>query len=363
MLRRLHALSGKQVEYTEHRRKSKRYAVHWKAAVVFDHAATRPTLHTETYDLSAGGGAIRTEYGDLTGSMVTLLLAQPPRLRGEQPRMLRVPARVVSSVQTPGRPGYRHGLSFVRSAGDGLEGLEQLLEKTVSATPAPSPAPVGRLEALKRAAQAKLAEEARAAQLDPRKDREQRVSEALGRAYRYFKEMVEQLDVVKPAYPGKGYAIPGVPEFGDFAWDFGKVDLDTREIAPETSIFTRVTLDFRLSKGKPMLKVVRDFPGCERLQQLLKDNGIQFSCHETRNQRGALTQMAFGIPCEVIARVELAGNFDSGRLLLRMRNVERFGMTEHVIAPEAVTQESLEELTGVILGETSKLGPLILRNA
>jgi hypothetical protein len=33
------------------------------------------------------------------------------------------------------------------------------------------------------------------------------------------------------------------------------------------------------------------------------------------------------------------------------------------VAPEAVTEESLEELTGFILGESSRVGPLLLKNA
>lgn len=370
--------------YKEHRRQHKRYQVRWKAAVVFDRSTERPVLHTETFDLSMGGGAIRTEYGDLTGSVVTLLLAQPPRQPGEQPRMLKIQARVVSTAQTPGKSSYRHGMSFIRSATDGLEGLEELLQmagaagggaaEPVTAGPAPAApaadqaapaqaAPVGRLAALKQAAQAKLTEEATKPKIDPQKERDERVSEALKRAYFYFKDVVEQLDVLKPALPDKGYTIPGVPTFSDFAWDVGKLDLRTHETSPNTKLFTKVILDFRLSKHKPMLKVEREYPGSEKLKQMLKDYGVQFSSSDTRNERGAILKTSFGFNCEVIAKLEIEGNFETGKLLLKMRNVERFGMMEYMIAPEAVTQESLEELTGFILGETSKVGPLLLKNA
>ena len=56
----------------EHRRKSKRYAVRWKAAVVFDKMYGKPILHTQTQDLSVDGTAMVTDYEDLTGNMVTL---------------------------------------------------------------------------------------------------------------------------------------------------------------------------------------------------------------------------------------------------------------------------------------------------
>ncbi len=367
------------MEFKEHRRKHKRYSVRWKAAVVFDRSSQRPILHTETFDLSMGGGAIRTEYGDLTGSMVTLLIAQPPRLPGEQPRMLKIQAKVVSSAQAPGKSGYRHGVSFVRAPGDSLEGLEELLavvHEKGAAEPAPTgpaqavpeaapaaPAPVDRLAALKQAAQAKRDEEASKPKSETKEAREDRVSKALERIYWYLKDLVEQLDVLQPDYPNKGYAIHGVPEFTDFAWDLGKLDLTTKETSPITKLFTQVVLDFRLSKQKPMLKIDRDLAGVEKLKQSLKDYGLAFHMSDTRNAHGAIVKATFSFPCEVMAKVEFIGKFDAGKLLMKTRNIERFGMMEFTIAPEAVTPESLGELTGFILGETSKVGPLLLKGA
>jgi hypothetical protein len=380
------------VAYQEHRRKHKRYPVRWKAAVVFDRSTERPVLHTETFDLSAGGGAIRTDYGDLTGSTVTILLAQPPRQPGEQPRMLKLQAKIVSSAQTPGKAGYRHGMSFVNTPPEGVAGLEELLQAAaagavgedptaavlqaaaaapaadVPAAPAaiptaPAAAPVGRLAALKAAAAQKAIDDAARAKADSKDVLEDRVSEALKRAYFYFKDLVEQLDVLKPDFPGKGYAVHGVPEFTDFAWDVGKLDLRSRETSPIRKLFTKVTLDFRLSKGKPMLKIERDYPASEKVKQMLKDYGLDFSSRDTKTASGAIAKTTFGITFEVLCKLELEGNYDTCKILLKMRNVERFGMAEHVIAPEAVTQESLEELTGFILGETAKVGPLLLKSA
>src|SRR5262245_20179795 len=153
-------------EHKEHRRKHRRYPIRWKAAIVFEKALARPILHTETFDLSAGGGAIRSEYGDLTGATVTILLAMPARQEGETQRMLRLTAKIVSSVETPGSSGYRHGMSFINTPAEGDAGLEQLLKAAASgsvgvdpadvalaraarAAAAPAPAaPVGRLAAL-----------------------------------------------------------------------------------------------------------------------------------------------------------------------------------------------------------------------
>lgn len=363
------------MEQREHRRKSKRYPVQWKAAVVFDKSAGKPVLHTQTDDLSTGGAAIHSEYADLTGSAVTLLLAQPPRQGGEQPRMLKVRAQVVSSLQKPGKSVYRHGLSFVRSADDGLDALEELLNASsesgpvagaaaqpstgqpaaaaAAATPA-APAGGSRLAQLKQLAQAKSTEEKKP---DPKEDFKQRVSEALQRAFEYLKELTEQLNILKPAFAGKGYQIIGVPEFAGLAWEDSRVD--SRNWS--ANVYEQVGLYFRIS-GKKQLRVVRDYPASDKLKQQLTDNKIEFQMSEKRDERGSLQSTTFGFPCEVKASLVLEGKFETGKLLLKMRNVERFGMLEYLISPEAVTQEALEELAGFILGEIGQI-TLLRKNA
>ena len=221
----------------------------------------------------------------------------------------------------------------------------------------------GRLAALKAAAAQKVADEAARVKAESREEKEDKLSETVQRVYRYFKELVEQLDVLKPDLPHKNYAIHGVPEFTDFAWDVGKVDLRVRETSPIRKLYTCFTLDYRLSKGRPILKFERDYPACLKVQQMLKDYAIGHSSRDTRTESGAIIKTTFGVNFEVLCQLVIEGNFDTYRLILRTRNVERFGTQEHVIAAEAITQESLEELTGYLLCESSKLGPLILKNA
>src|SRR5262245_6680823 len=161
--------------------------------------------------------------------------------------------------------------------------------------------------------------------------------------------------------PQKGYSVHTLPEFTDFAWDAGNLELRTREVTPIRKLFTRVTLDYRLSKGKPILKVERPAPANDRLKQVLKDYQLGFSSRDEKNERGAILKTIFGINFEVLCQLNFEGDYDRYKLVLKTRNVERFGGHEHVIAPEAVTQESLEELTGYILCEARNVGPLLLK--
>jgi hypothetical protein len=352
---------------SEHRRRSSRYPLRWKAAVVFDTAHSKPVVHTQTQDLSVIGAAIYTEHGDLTGAVVTLLLAYPSRIAGEIPKVLKVRARVVSSVRTPGMPQYRHGLSFIRSPDDGMDDLEEILRAVApvahrkepdAVDTATAPDAGGRLAQLRQLARAKLVEDKTA---DPQDAINASVSDALGIAYRYLKDLAEQLNVINPAYR-KGYSIAGVPEFNDLSWEEGHADFEMREVSPILRLYDRVSLRFQLS-GKKQIRVARDYPASEKLKQWLADCNIGFNEHVEWNARGSIERTTFNFPCEVKASVLLFGQFDMGKLLLRTRNVSGFGAMEQILAPEAVSDESLDELTSFILGENSRLGPLLLQNA
>ena len=81
-------------------RNPQRHALQWKAVVAFDPALGWPVLHTHTLALSATGAVISSDYGNLTGAKITLILESPPGI-DEQTTMFRVPAKVTSSVRMP----------------------------------------------------------------------------------------------------------------------------------------------------------------------------------------------------------------------------------------------------------------------
>ena len=168
------------------------------------------------------------------------------------------------------------------------------------------------------------------------------------------------MNVVKPPYEGKGYTINGVPEFGGFVWDSSELDFRTKELNPTLKLWDEVVLRYKLSANK-RLSIVRDYPASEQLRRTLTDFRIKFDMHEKRNERGVVTQATFGFPCEVEAGLVLSNNWETGKLLLKMRNVETFGGMEYMIEPEAISDASLEELTAFMMGETRRLGPLLLK--
>ena len=370
--------------------------------MVFEPAAGKPPLHTETHDLSVGGAAIISTHGDLTGSQVTLLLARPIRPGAEPPKMIRLKAQVVSSVHAPSKSGYRHGLRFIPSKDDGLSMLAGIINAAEAArrgaapvgpksaaAPAPAsavkpaaaaaskPVPVSAsapataqdaepeafnaspgslLARLREAAQAKLKEEQKPEQ------KEQfipQVSSAVEKTYRHLKEITELLNSVKPPY-AKPYAFHGLPDFDELKWTSIHLDFRTRELSPTSRAFEQVTLHYHLA-AKKVLSVVREIPTDEKLKRMLEDAKIEFSTQQERDSKGARAGTKFVMPCEVKAALQLVGNFETGKLLLKLRNVEHFGTAEYALPAAAVTEESLRELSQYILGETRQVGTLVAK--
>jgi hypothetical protein len=345
----------------ENRRKHKRHPASWKIALVLNKSDGKPIiLHTQTIDLSLGGVAIVSEHGDLKGKVVSVLLAYPPRDGAEKPKIVKARARVVSSAQEP-RSGYRLGMNFIQWPEDGPETLAQLLSSmdggTLQPAPtAPAPATEGfsagaasRLARLKELAQSKLAEKDRP---DAQAEIDERVSEALQRVHQYLKDLVEQLNVVQPGY--KGYSIVGVPDFNGLTWQAGRVDFRAREISPIKKLYERVTLIFRLT-GKKEIRVALHSPASDKLKQTLTEYKIQFTTELTRND----PRTTFVFPCEVNASALLEGDFQRGQIVLRMSNVERFGMLEHRLSPTAITEQALEEFAGFLMGENHRIDQLL----
>lgn len=330
----------------DRRRQSKRYSLRWKTAVVFDKADSRPVFHTHTQDLSVGGTAIFSERGDLEGAIVTVLLDRPGGPGGDVPKMLKMRAQVVSSVFVPARAAYRLGLKFLPSSDDALSVLAEVLNASEAG---------GRLEQLKRLAQAKQAEEPAP---DPQEDINRRVDGALRKAHAYLKELVENLNVVKPPFP-KAYSLAGAPPLDGLAWDAGRVDLRERD---RTRLCEEVTLNFRLD-GRRSIEVTREYPAHEKFKQILIESKIEYTAREGRDGRGIPDRTTFVFPCEVNARLALYGNFDNGTIEMATRHVERFGMLSYRFAPEAISDEALEHLAGFLLGETTSVGPLLLNRA
>ena len=266
-------------------------------------------------------------------------------------------------------PGASRGAADSRPGGErvgmALPSAQAAEPEAPTAAPAPPSAPAAESEVFNASPDsllARLREAALAKQREEQKPAQNEryiplVSGAVEKTYRHLKEVVTLLNLVKPAY-AKTYAIHGLPIFEDLKWASVHLDFRTRELSPTTKAFEQVTLHYHLA-AKKVLSVIRESPADEKLKRTLEDARIKFSTQQERNNGGALVGTKFVIPCEVKASLQLAGNFESGQLALKLRNVQHFGTAEHVLLAEAFTKESLDELSQFILGETKQIGLLV----
>ena len=227
-----------------------------------------------------------------------------------------------------------------------------------AAKPAAAPAS-SLLNQLKQQAMAKL--QTADQQTTLQKELQQRISDALEMTYKYLNDLCQQLNIIKPPY-SRAFPFFGVVDFDGLLWQEGRADFRLQAGASDDRFYDQVTLRFRLA-GPKQYQVMRENPLHEKLHKLLFDNNIAFTTEEARNERGYIERATFTFPCDIKAGLQLSSNFSSGRLVLRTRHIDRFGVIEYQFGPEAVTQESLDELARMILGEPNRIAQLFERTA
>lgn len=341
------------------RRRHFRFPTSLTVAVLFDPVQNRPTLHTVASDASAGGLTLESEYGDLEGAAVTLLVvpAIGPSVRGW--RALRFRARVVWNHEVRSdRRGrrYRHGLQFLGYGSDDPCEFERWLARSSliagrSGQEAPRQSESGGL-LLRLAAMAQSAGTARTSTSGLTQAALRARNEALRRAHAYFKELSAHLDVLKPAYPDGMYRVVRLPEFKGLVWRSCDVFLSTREIGSNDVVCTEVAFRYALSATNP-IEVERDHPDNERLRRTLLENRLPFDVEDRRNDRNLVVSSRFAIECTVKASITIGAERDPAGLVVRMSNVGGFGATQARVVAEDIDTAWLDSLAEYVLGHTA----------
>ncbi len=213
------------------------------------------------------------------------------------------------------------------------------------------------LGALKQQATEKLQSDVQKSGLQT--EQKKAISAALQRAFRYFDELIKQLNVLKPAYE-KSYSFFGVVDFDEMHWEEGRADYRMEQLASDDRLFDQASLRYRLVAPKKF-SVTRENPAMEKLRKALFDHGIVFTTDEQLNDRSRVERATFNFPCEIKAGLMLMGDENTGEIVLRTRNIERFGVMEYRTTPEIIATESLDALTLLILGKPNRVPQLFHR--
>ena len=176
------------------------------------------------------------------------------------------------------------------------------------------------------------------------------VDRALRKTFQYMYELFRQLNVVKPTCP-RTYDLLTVGKIdgliqSDYRIEFRTSQRDNKEH------YENLSITFKRTKPE-QLTVKREAENIERFRDLLWQNNMRFTSEPFRNERRVIIMEVFKINCEVICGADIVGDYESGAIRFKLKNVEDFGPTVYTLEPDTVNDQSLEELAKMFIGKES----------
>ena len=170
---------------------------------------------------------------------------------------------------------------------------------------------------------------------------------ALKTLFFFLHDLVQQLNIVKPAVQ-REYVAAGDVMFSGLVWQEGFADYRTQSQS-RGAMVELVTLAYQLVS--PLrFSIRRDGPGVERLRTVLFDYGLQCTCKEFKNERSFVERAEFEIGGQVGVSARWKADFPNGVLILESRNLERLGSVVYTLKPGVIDQELLDEFGRLVLG-------------
>jgi len=177
------------------------------------------------------------------------------------------------------------------------------------------------------------------------------VDEAMHRAFLYLLELFKQLEVIKPQLPTV-YEIEGVGQLKDMKYVSGFVDPRKKKFA-DRDVYDY--MDFYVKWASPHnLVVERDMPTTiKKVRDMLWTSNIKATEVETKTQFGSLGKVKFTIPVALTVNFTLKADIEGRRLLFYGKNALRLATDDFVVPADELTDELLEELAKLLLGQRS----------
>lgn len=279
----------------------------------------------ESFDLDAAERRARREY--LTGSeggMTEPTIQFPSIAPLEIPRKAPQPETAKSAESPDSALGLRHGSNLL----DQLRQQAELRQREMSH------------------AQAEQSASNHAIDL------------ALKHAFFHLNELVNQLNIVKPAIP-RDYPLVDQLSLTGLSWQEGFADFRTQSQSAG-ALVELTTLSYRLV-GRGSLLAERDGAAVDRFRALLFDYGLPFNCKEFKNLRRYVERAEFEILPEISVSARWRAEFTTGTIVLEMRNLERLGSSTCSIRPQAIDQALLDDFAYLVLGQPNRFRELARR--
>lgn len=176
------------------------------------------------------------------------------------------------------------------------------------------------------------------------------VDRALRKTFQYLNELFRQLNVVKPPCP-RVYDLLTVGKMDGFTQIDYRIEYRTSQ-RNNTEHYENLTVTFKRTKPE-QLTVKRDAEQIERFRDLLWQNNLRFTSEPLRNDRRVVVSETFVINCEIICGIDIVGDYETGAIRFKLKNIEDFGPTLYTLEPDSVTDQALEELAKLLIGKES----------
>ncbi len=176
------------------------------------------------------------------------------------------------------------------------------------------------------------------------------VDRALRKTFQYLNELFRQLNVVKPPC-ARSYDLLTVGKISGFTQVDYRIDYRTSQ-RDNMEHYESLAITFKRSKPE-QLTVKREAEQIDRFRDLLWQNNLRFTSEPVRNDRRVVVSETFTISCDIVCGVEVVGDYETGAVRFKLKNVEDFGPTLYTLEPDSVSDQSLEELAKLLIGKES----------
>lgn len=190
-----------------------------------------------------------------------------------------------------------------------------------------------------------------------RRENARAVDFALQLSFRYFNDLCQQLNVLKPPVMvpyrlPELQDMPTLPEFRalkmqEFHCDHRTVDVESKRRFLETYVtFT--------CKSTEQSRLRLDVARAKRLRDLIWQYTLRHTVEEVRNLAGVVTMEHFTIEHDFPVQFSFEGDHENGMLKFHARNLNEFGTLLYYIEARRIDQAALEELAKQVLGQPNE---------
>lgn len=177
--------------------------------------------------------------------------------------------------------------------------------------------------------------------------------------FNYMRELTGTLNALKVPMDGVSYYLLNTGyKLDGLSWREGWADF--RSLTEKEGGGVKVvTMAFELS-GSGVFTLEREGnESIEKLDQLLFDMGLKFSREDFKNKKGFVERATFRILNEMKAKSAWRADFEKGRILVDMSNIDKIGSRTAVLKPENVGSDLLNEFGMLVLGRRSAFNSFV----